>query len=93
MNIVSFRYVLKLCTRCVQKLTSFVGEWLGLAVGQSVGDTDGERLGLSVGEALGEAEGDTDGTSVGDTLGKPEGDSVGFTDGYNKSQSIYTERK
>ena len=30
-------------------LTSLVGEWEGLAVGYSVGDTDGERLGLDVG--------------------------------------------
>ena len=48
-----------MCTRCVQKLTSFVGEWLGLIDGAF----DGDDVGISVGEALGEPEGDSVGFS------------------------------
>ena len=42
MNIGIFWYPQNCAQDVLKVLTSFVGEWEGLAVGQSVGDTDGE---------------------------------------------------
>jgi len=53
MNISILLVSLEMCTRCVQKLTSFVGDWLGLIDGAF----DGDNVGISVGDALGEALG------------------------------------